>query len=79
LFAKDKIDSKGKIRKKYEIVMTPYEKFKSLEAARQYLKVGISFESLDKIAYAESDNDFGKKMMDDKDELFKKIKQNLTK
>lgn len=79
LFAEDTIDSLGKIKKKYPVTMMPYEKLKSLENSSQYLKDGVTFESLDKTAYAESDNDFGKKMMDAKDKLFKKIRNNLTK
>lgn len=79
LFAEDKIGAKGKIRKNYKIVMTPYEKLKSLENSEKYLRPKADFESLDKIAYAESDNDFGKKMMKAKDELFEKIGNNLTK
>lgn len=79
LFAEDRIDAKGKIRKKYPHTMTPYEKLKSLENPGQYLKEGTTFADLDKIAYAESDNDFGKKMMTAKDKLFKKIRNNLTK
>ena len=57
--------------------MTPYDRLKSLPDAKEHLKEGIAFENLDKIAYQESDNDFGKKMMDAKDELFKKMKNNL--
>ena len=79
LFAEEEINKLGKIKKKYLASVTPYEKLKSLEKAEQYLKDGITFESLDKIAYAESDNDFGKKMMKAKDKLFKKIHNNLTK
>lgn len=79
LFAEEKTDGLGKIRKKYRVTMTPYEKFKSLENSAGYLKDGITFKDLDKIAYQESDNDFGKKMMRAKDELFKKIYKNLIK
>ena len=79
LFAEEEINKLGKIKKKYRITMTPHEKFKSLKNASQYLRVGVTFEELDKIAYAESDNDFGKKMMKIKQELFKKIRKNLTK
>jgi transposase InsO family protein len=79
LFAEEKADRLGKIKKKYTQIMTPYEKLKSLENPEQYLKDGISFESLDKIAYAQSDNDFGKMMMKAKEELFKKIRNNLMK
>ena len=49
-----------------------------MENPSQHLRDGITFEDLDKIAYAESDNEFGKKLMDAKDELFKKINGNLT-
>lgn len=79
LFSEDRIDKLGKIRKKYTLVMTPYDKFKSLDNSVKYLKAGITFEDLDKIAYSESDNDFGKKMIKAKDELFEKISKNLTK
>lgn len=78
LFSKDRIDRLGKIKKNYSQSMTPYEKLKSLENSSQYLREGITFESLDKIAYEESDNDFGKKMMTAKKELFEKINK-LTK
>ena len=75
LFSRDEINRLGKIKKKYDVIMTPYEKLKSLDQASQHLRDGITFESLDKIAYAESDNDFGKKLMKAKGELFKKINQ----
>lgn len=74
LFSEDKMDRLGKIRKKYTISMTPYEKLKSLPNAKQYLKPGFTFETLDKIAYAQSDNECAKKMKDAKEELFKKIR-----
>ena len=52
-------DAKGKERKTYpyDEMMTPYEKFKSLHNAKDYLKPGIDFEILDKAAYAMRDND----------------------
>lgn len=78
LFSEDKIDRLGKVRKNYKIVLTPYEKLKSLENATEHLKAGVTFSDLDKIALAESDNSFGKKMMDAKDKLFKKISHKLT-
>lgn len=74
-FAEDIIDSKGKIRKKYNEWMTPYEKLKSLPNAEQYLKPGISFDELDKIAYAESDNEFAEIMAKEKRKLFRLIRQ----
>jgi len=45
------------------IYATKDEKLKSLENAKEHLKEGVTFESLDKIALAESDNSFGRKMM----------------
>ena len=46
------IDAKGKQKKKYEYknMMTPYDKFKSLPHAEQYLKDGLTFKNLDDIA-----------------------------
>ena len=52
-------DSKGKERKKYryEQMMTPYEKLKSLPKASTYLKPGVTFAQLDAIASRISDNE----------------------
>jgi len=52
----------------------PYEKFKSLKNAPQYLKEHITFEQLDTIAYAESDIEFAEKVERAREELFKKFK-----
>jgi hypothetical protein len=79
LFPEDRVDTKGKIRKSYPKSMTPYDKFKTLKGVAEHLKEGVAFSDLDKIARSESDNDFGKKMMDARDELFKKMKNNLIK
>lgn len=74
-FAEDIVDSRGKIKKKYNEWTIPYEKLKSLENASQYLKPEFSFDELDKIAYAKSDNDFAEEMIKEKDKLFKKIRR----
>jgi len=37
-FATDYIDKKGKIRKKYDIYLTPYDRFKLLKNAEKYLR-----------------------------------------
>jgi transposase InsO family protein len=76
-FAEETVDRRGKIRKKYSHWQTPYEKLKSLPNAEQYLKPNFSFDQLDKIAYAESDNEFAQEMMNAKEKLFKQIKRNL--
>lgn len=74
-FAKIKTDKKGKDKKTYPAngYMTPYERLKSLTEAENYLKTEFSFEELDKIANAQSDNEFAEKMKNEKRKLFKKI------
>ncbi len=68
-------DPKGKQRKTYpyEQMMTPYEKLKSLPEAASYLKAGITFQDLDAIAYAISDNEAAKHMNEAKQKLFKTV------
>lgn len=73
-FATTKVDHKGKEKKIYKTYLTPYEKFKSLPNAERYLKRHIFFENLDKIAYAESDTEFVKKMNEAKEKTFQKLK-----
>jgi hypothetical protein len=70
-------DDKGKQRKKYRYdkMMTPYEKLKSLEQAGNYLKEALSFEQLDKEAYKMSDNKFTDRMNLAKKQLFKQINE----
>lgn len=64
------LDKHGKERKKYDHYMPPYEKLKSADGAEQYLKEGITFEKLDRIAYAMNDNEAAKMMQKEKDKLF---------
>lgn len=73
-FSTDYVDKRGKIKKKYDVHLTPYEKLKSLENAAQYLKKGITFEILDKIAYAKSDIETGEEMKKEKEKVFAEIK-----
>ena len=72
-FATVTIDEKGRKHKKYNIYHTPYEHLKSLENAPQYLKKGVSFKELDKIAMCDSDNESARRMQAAKDELFRKV------
>jgi transposase InsO family protein len=67
---KTTVSKHGKQKKKYGQYITPYEKLKSLQDAEQYLKKGITFEILDKIAYSMSDNEAAKKMQEAKQKLF---------
>lgn len=64
---------KGKLRKIYKTYMTPYDKLKKVDATGKHLKPGITFEKLDKLVSAFSDNEFAKTMQDEKQELFKKF------
>ena len=74
-FAEVKTDAKGKERKiyRYENMMTPYDKLKSLPQADQYLKQGISFVELDQFAYEYTDNQAASQLQDERDKLFKII------
>ena len=58
---------------RYERMMTPYDKLKSLPDAKQYLKPGMTFKQLDAIAHAISDNDAAKRLQEAKQQLFKTI------
>jgi transposase InsO family protein len=75
-FVKIKINEKnGKQTKTYpyELMMTPYDKFKSLENASSYLKEGITFEELDRQALAISDLEAAKQLCKAKSKLFANI------
>ena len=76
-FATIKIDARGKEKKAYNIYQTPYEALKRLPNAKDFLKEGISFEILDKIAYEKSDNEYAALMQKAKVELFKLFRQTL--
>jgi len=72
-------DSKGRQRKcyRYEHMTTPYEKLKSLPDADQFLKPGLSFRSLDDIAYAISDNESAERLQIARRLLFESIDERL--
>jgi len=75
LFAETITDAKGRQRKRYpyKLMMTPYEKLKSLPKAEQFLKPGITFAQLDAQASAVSDNDAAQCLNDARAILFKTI------
>ena len=68
-FPIDVVDKKGKIKRSYprDNYMTPYDKLKLLDVE---FKENISFDILDKIAYAKSDNEFAEEMKKEKTKLF---------
>lgn len=75
------IDAKGKQKKKYEYknMMTPYDKFKSLPLAEQYLKEGLTFKDLDDIARAMTDNEAADFLQQQRSLLFKHIHEDSLK
>jgi transposase InsO family protein len=74
-FAEEKINDKGKIIKTYPYknIMTPFEKLKSLPTAERYIKKGISFSDLDKIAMSMTDLESAKQMCEKRKILFQEI------
>lgn len=71
------VDKRGKEKKihKPSGYDVPYEKLKSLPNAEQYLKPGISFAQLDRIAYNQSDVEFKREMSKARAILSVKIKE----
>ena len=80
-FAEIITDAKGKERKKYryEQMMTPYEKLKSLPDAASYLKPGVTFKQLDANASRMSDNDAAAALNKARQRLFQFIDTALKK
>jgi len=70
-FATEFVDRKGKIRKRYDSYLTPFEKLKSLPKAEQYLRRGVTMEKLEKIASAHSDTEYAKRVQREKAKLFR--------
>jgi hypothetical protein len=75
LFPETITDAKGRQRKRYPyaLMMTPYEKLKSLTDAALYLKPAVTFEQLDAQAYEISDNEAARRMTAARVRLFKSI------
>ena len=75
LFPVEHVDAKGRVRKRYPHahVMTPYEKLRSLPDATACLKPGTSFDQLDAVADAMSDNDAALALNQARDRLFASI------
>ena len=74
-FAVEEIDAKGKIRKTYphDQIMTPWERLKTTLAYENYLKPGITTESLEHDANALSDNDAARHVQEARKRLFQSI------
>ena len=74
-YPETRIDKKGKEKKvyRYENMMTPYEKFLSLDQPEQYLKEGITLEQLKAEAEAMSDNEAAEQLQRARQTLFKSV------
>lgn len=74
-FPETRTDNLGKQHKvyRYEKMMTPYDKLKSLPDAKDYLKPGVSFAILDRLAHQISDNQAADRLQKARQILFKTI------
>lgn len=70
-FAATVTDARGKQKKIYETYLTPFEKLLGLPGASDFLKEGVTFDDLRKIANEKSDNECAALMQKAKQELFK--------
>jgi hypothetical protein len=76
-YAEDEVMPDGRVKKKYTICMTPYDRLRSLPDAEKYLKPGITFAMLETIALAKSDNQFAEEMKKAKVALFEKLRKSF--
>ena len=69
------VDARGKQKKlyRYERMMTPYEKLKSLPNPERFLKPGLTLEQLDAQAMQMSDNETAAQLHKARQQLFKQI------
>jgi len=74
-FAVDEIDAKGKIRKQYphNLIMTPFDKLKTLPLGTFNLCPGVSLASLERQAQQMTDNQAAKGLTDARSKLFRSI------
>jgi len=70
-FATETVDNKGKIKKKYDTYLTPFEKFRTLANPEQFLKQGVTLDQLKQIACSYSDTEYAKLMQQKKADLFR--------
>ena len=75
LFATERVDAKGKVRRTYRRhdVLTPLDKLKALPDAARFLRQGVRFDDLDRAAAAHSDLQAAKALNRARDELFRKV------
>ncbi len=70
------VNQRGQRRRVYQAddYMTPYEKLKSLPQAVQYLKPGLCFQQLERMAQAMSDTQWARRMKQSKEKLLRACK-----
>jgi len=70
------VDAHGRQRKRYRYqdMMTPYDKLKSLPQAEIFLKPGLCFATLDARAFAFSDNEAASQLSQARQRLFQQIR-----
>lgn len=74
-FATDYVNEVGKVTKKYETYMTPIQKLLSLPNCEQYLKEGITKESLEQQSILKTHFEVAQKVAEMRSKLFKNIKR----
>ena len=74
-FPREQVDAKGRVRKRYRHaeVMTPCEKLQSLPDAAACLKPGTTFDQLDALATARSDNEAARALSQARERLFRSL------
>ena len=74
-FPREQVDAKGRVRKRYRHadVMTPCEKLQSLPDAAACLKPGTTFDQLDAVATARSDNEAARALSQARERLFRSL------
>ena len=70
-FATKAVDEKGKIKKQYNDYLTPFEKLQTLTKPEQFLKEGVTMESLKEVEQQRSDTESAKLMQEKKIVLFR--------
>jgi len=76
-FAVDRVDARGRIRKTYptDQIMTPWERLRSMPDFEQYLKPGVTAQTLNQTALAMTDTQAAQALQDMRRNLFAAIRR----
>lgn len=72
-FATDYVNPKGKVKKKYDKRMTPFEKLKNIPNVEKYLRLGMTIASLEKEEHKMDDVTFAELKEIERGKLFKSL------